>query len=110
MKVDVGVVCLRLGPVAERRGVARKLAAELIQRADKLMYDAKGQQVGARPLHRRARAATAPRRNGVRDGASDGAPRAAIRVETRRRGCSSSSGVLHLKGFTSPAMVGVAQR
>jgi len=40
--VDVGVVCLRLGPVAERRGVARKLAAELIQRADKLMYDAKG--------------------------------------------------------------------
>src|SRR6185312_1155975 len=44
VKVDVGVVCLRLGPVAERRGVARKLAAELIQRADKLMYDAKGQQ------------------------------------------------------------------
>ena len=42
--VDVGVVCLRLGPVAERRGVARKLAAELIQRADKLMYDAKGSQ------------------------------------------------------------------
>jgi len=44
VKVDVGVVCLRLGPVAERRGVARKLAAELIQRADKLMYEAKGQQ------------------------------------------------------------------
>jgi diguanylate cyclase (GGDEF)-like protein len=42
VQVDVGVVCLRLGPVAERRGVARKLAAELIQRADKLMYDAKG--------------------------------------------------------------------
>ena len=40
--VDVGIVCLRLGPVAERRGVARKLAAELIQKADKLMYDAKG--------------------------------------------------------------------
>jgi diguanylate cyclase (GGDEF)-like protein len=40
--VDVGVVCLRLGPVVERRGVARRLAAELIQRADKLMYDAKG--------------------------------------------------------------------
>jgi len=37
-------VCLRLGPVAERRGVARKLAAELIQRADKLMYEAKGTQ------------------------------------------------------------------
>jgi diguanylate cyclase (GGDEF)-like protein len=42
VRVDVGVVCLRLGPVQERRGVARKLAAELIQRADALMYDAKG--------------------------------------------------------------------
>jgi diguanylate cyclase (GGDEF)-like protein len=42
VKVDVGVVCLRLGAVQERRGVARKLAAELIQRADTLMYDAKG--------------------------------------------------------------------
>jgi diguanylate cyclase (GGDEF)-like protein len=41
VRVDVGVVCLRLGPVAERRGVARKLAAELIHRADQLMYDAK---------------------------------------------------------------------
>jgi diguanylate cyclase (GGDEF)-like protein len=44
VQVDVGVVCLRLGPVTERRGVARKLAAELIQRADKLMYDAKSRQ------------------------------------------------------------------
>jgi diguanylate cyclase (GGDEF)-like protein len=44
VRVDVGVVCLRLGPVSERRGVARKLAAELIHRADKLMYDAKGIQ------------------------------------------------------------------
>lgn len=44
VRVDVGIVCLRLGPVAERRGVARKLAAELIQRADKLMYDAKSEQ------------------------------------------------------------------
>ena len=42
VRVDVGVVCLRLGPIDERRGVARKLAAELIQRGDKLMYDAKG--------------------------------------------------------------------
>jgi diguanylate cyclase (GGDEF)-like protein len=41
VRVDVGVVCLRLGPVSERRGVARKLAAELIHRADQLMYDAK---------------------------------------------------------------------
>jgi diguanylate cyclase (GGDEF)-like protein len=43
VKVDVGVVCLRLGPVAERRGVARQLAADLIQRADILMYEAKSQ-------------------------------------------------------------------
>jgi diguanylate cyclase (GGDEF)-like protein len=44
VQVDVGVVCLRLGTVIERRGVARKLAAELIQRADTLMYDAKGKR------------------------------------------------------------------
>ncbi|MEX2662458.1 MAG: GGDEF domain-containing protein [Vicinamibacterales bacterium] len=44
VRVDVGVVCLRLGDVSERRGVARKLAAELIHRADTLMYDAKGRQ------------------------------------------------------------------
>ena len=41
VNVDVGVVCLRMGPIGERRGCARKLAAELIQRADTLMYDAK---------------------------------------------------------------------
>ena len=44
VNVDVGVVCLRIGPISERRGVARKLAAELIQRADRLMYDAKGRK------------------------------------------------------------------
>jgi diguanylate cyclase (GGDEF)-like protein len=44
VRVDVGVVCLRLGDVSERRGVARKLAAELIHRADTLMYDAKGRR------------------------------------------------------------------
>jgi diguanylate cyclase (GGDEF)-like protein len=44
VKVDVGVVCLRMGPIAERRGFARKLAAELIQRADTLMYEAKGRK------------------------------------------------------------------
>ncbi|HSL21191.1 MAG TPA: GGDEF domain-containing protein [Vicinamibacterales bacterium] len=42
--VDVGVVILRLGPVEERRGVARKLAADLIHRADQLMYSAKGER------------------------------------------------------------------
>jgi len=41
VRVDVGVVCLWLGPVADRRFIARRLAADLIQRADKLMYEAK---------------------------------------------------------------------
>jgi GGDEF domain-containing protein len=42
--VDVGVVCLWLGRVSERRFIARRLAADLIQRADKLMYEAKGER------------------------------------------------------------------
>jgi PleD family two-component response regulator len=41
--VDVGVVCLWLGRVAERRFIARRLTAELIQQADRLMYEAKDQ-------------------------------------------------------------------
>ncbi len=44
VKVDVGVVVLRLGAVDERRGVARKLAADLIHWADQLMYSAKGER------------------------------------------------------------------
>jgi GGDEF domain-containing protein len=44
VRVDVGVVCLWLGRVAERRFIARRLAADLIQRADKLMYEAKTQR------------------------------------------------------------------
>src|SRR5262245_13219928 len=44
IRVDVGVVCLWLGKVSERRFVARRLAAGLIQHADKLMYEAKGQR------------------------------------------------------------------
>lgn len=44
VKVDVGIVCLRLGRVTERRGHARLVADALIQRADELMYEAKGQQ------------------------------------------------------------------
>ncbi len=43
VRVDVGVVCLWLGRVAERRFIARRVAADLIQRADKLMYEAKGE-------------------------------------------------------------------
>jgi diguanylate cyclase (GGDEF)-like protein len=46
VSVDVGVVCLRLGPVAERRTVARQLASDLIQRADTLMYEAKSHRTG----------------------------------------------------------------
>jgi diguanylate cyclase (GGDEF)-like protein len=44
VRVDVGVVCLWLGRVADRRFVARRLAADLIQRADMLMYEAKGER------------------------------------------------------------------
>jgi diguanylate cyclase (GGDEF)-like protein len=44
VRVDVGVVCLWLGRVAERRFIARRLAGDLIQRADKLMYEAKSER------------------------------------------------------------------
>jgi diguanylate cyclase (GGDEF)-like protein len=44
VRVDVGVVCLWLGRVADRRFVARRMGAALIQRADKLMYEAKGER------------------------------------------------------------------
>src|SRR5687767_2596131 len=44
VKVDVGVVCLRLGTVGERRHVARQLAHDLLARADKLMFEAKGER------------------------------------------------------------------
>ncbi|MEO8256067.1 MAG: GGDEF domain-containing protein [Acidobacteriota bacterium] len=44
VRVDVGVVCLRLGRMADRQLVARRLSAGLIQRADKLMYDAKNER------------------------------------------------------------------
>src|SRR5215204_3232739 len=44
VNVDVGVVCLLLGPVSERRALAAHLAQELLERADKLMYEAKGER------------------------------------------------------------------
>src|SRR5688572_11569030 len=44
VKVDVGVVCLLLAPVGERRHIARQLAHDLLARADKLMYEAKGER------------------------------------------------------------------
>jgi diguanylate cyclase (GGDEF)-like protein len=43
VRVDVGVACLALGRVAERRFIARQLATNLLERADALMYLAKGQ-------------------------------------------------------------------
>jgi diguanylate cyclase (GGDEF)-like protein len=52
VRVDVGVVCLWLGRVSERRAMARKLAAALIQRADKLMYVAKSERASHIHLER----------------------------------------------------------
>jgi diguanylate cyclase (GGDEF)-like protein len=46
VRVDVGVVCLELGRVADRRLAAHRIADALIQRADELMYQAKGQRDG----------------------------------------------------------------
>jgi diguanylate cyclase (GGDEF)-like protein len=46
VSVDVGIVCLRLGPVSERRPLAGALAEGLLDRADKLMYEAKGERAG----------------------------------------------------------------
>jgi diguanylate cyclase (GGDEF)-like protein len=43
IRVDVGVVCLRMGPVGERRFIARRLGLEIVQIADQLMYDAKAE-------------------------------------------------------------------
>jgi len=41
VRVDVGIVCLMLSDVTERRPMAHQLAQELLERADKLMYEAK---------------------------------------------------------------------
>jgi diguanylate cyclase (GGDEF)-like protein len=41
VRIDVGVAGFRLGQVRERRFIARRLATDLIARADKLMYLAK---------------------------------------------------------------------
>ena len=47
--VDVGVVCLKLGSVNERRAIARQIAHDLLGRADKLMYEAKAD--GSSEIH-----------------------------------------------------------
>jgi diguanylate cyclase (GGDEF)-like protein len=41
--VDVGVVCLKMGAVGDRRFVARRLALQMLQRADQLMYESKAE-------------------------------------------------------------------
>ena len=41
--VDVGMVCVQLGPLPERQTYARQFATELVQRADQLMYAAKNE-------------------------------------------------------------------
>jgi len=41
VRVDVGIVCMMLSDVSERRPIAHQLAQELLERADKLMYEAK---------------------------------------------------------------------
>ena len=38
------IVCLMLSDVAERRPIAHELANELLERADKLMYEAKNER------------------------------------------------------------------
>ena len=43
VRVDVGVVCLRMGPVVERRFISRRLALRLLEQADQLMYNAKSE-------------------------------------------------------------------
>ena len=124
--MDVGVVCLRLGPVAERRGVARKLAAELIHRADQLMYDAKRSKAAhvhptaVRVARRRARRAPGCRRK-VRGQAQEPLKRASISAEFARPFapdatliCSRESRPAfavpsHSSIAASPRVVGVAQ-
>jgi diguanylate cyclase (GGDEF)-like protein len=80
VRVDVGVVCLRLGKVTERRGVARKLAADLIHRADQLMYGAKGER--AERVHRAAVRIS----NGVLVDIADAFVECAKAAPDRRRG------------------------
>ncbi len=43
VRVDVGVVCLQMGPVGDRRFVARRVALQMLQHADQLMYDSKAE-------------------------------------------------------------------
>jgi diguanylate cyclase (GGDEF)-like protein len=44
VRVDVGMVCLQLGTVTDRRHIARQLAHDLLAGADRLMYEAKSER------------------------------------------------------------------
>jgi GGDEF domain-containing protein len=44
VRVDVGIVCMALSDVGERRPIAHELAQQLLERADKLMYEAKSER------------------------------------------------------------------
>ena len=52
VRVDVGVVCLWLGPLGARRFIAHQLAADLVQRADQMMYEAKAARANRVHLER----------------------------------------------------------
>jgi len=45
VRVDIGMVCLKLGPVTDRRHISRQLAHDLLAEADRLMYEAKSERV-----------------------------------------------------------------
>jgi diguanylate cyclase (GGDEF)-like protein len=49
IRVDIGVACLRLGRLAERRFISQRLATNLIEKADALMYRAKADR--QRPVY-----------------------------------------------------------
>jgi diguanylate cyclase (GGDEF)-like protein len=44
VRVDIGIACLRLGPLGARKAGARQLARDLLAQADRLMYAAKADQ------------------------------------------------------------------
>jgi diguanylate cyclase (GGDEF)-like protein len=44
VNVDIGVVCLRLGPLTERHGNSERIAQELFARADRNLYAVKREQ------------------------------------------------------------------
>lgn len=66
VKIDVGIVCLELGAVEERRAHAPELVSELLDEADHLMYSAK--QVSASSAYIRTMRIEGGRLAGLTDG------------------------------------------